>query len=741
MKAAITAIAALAAAASWFAAPWLPVALVPAAALAAALLWTVPPPREEELSELKPGGARGKARGASLAGSWEARFNGGEWVSVRVPADVATVAKGLRPLRRIEYRRRADFPALKPGQRLFLMCDGMGGTADIYIDGEKAAARLFGFAPVELDITESAGGKTAAELRIVIKAPRVSENPGGRSGMAPPFAGGVYGDIRVEVRDRALISSITVRSEGGKDIIDIELEGETESPSALAHKVEGASGGAAAGEVIIPPFSGATTASVELEGGSLPRWTPESPALCRVSATLICEDIRHTATVETAVRGIEARDGRVECEGGEARLRGVIRSANYPPYGAGAPAWACANDARSIKEMGLNAVYCDGMPPGEDFLSACDRAGLCVISDFPWEAARRSAGEEEAKAARKRAGRAARSHPSFLCFTGEPLNVETARFDLWRDGAARETVEAFGGGPGALALDFIDTRCGRDDRRLREMRKTSADASALKAADSAGVPVFFVGSLFTWGISQGALSINRQKKSSVEAIKEYLRSGGMLEPARPAPPPNLPLRAVPILAVVFALALIAYPASREFFFAAPQVFMCFHGPHTAAALAAAMLVAFSFSAALLTEWNRGWLPGAAPSLGFRVLLALQNSFILRAGVAASAQAYLFFAGAVALSVAEGSPFSQTAWPAMLSTFSWAAILPLLFVPIEPLLVVAASAALGFIYLLWFFPAPVAALYIVIQWLPWAVLFLHLKKGDIFRRKRRRPSRG
>jgi len=206
----------------------------------------------------------------------------------------------------------------------------------------------------------------------------------------------------------------------------------------------------------------------------------------------------------------------------------------------------------------------------------------------------------------------------------------------------------------------------------------------------------------------------------------------MLEPARPAPPLNLPLRAVPILAAVLALALIAYPASREFFFAAPQVFMCFHGPLTAAALAVAMLVAFSFSAALLTEWNRGWLPGAAPSLGFRTLLALQNSFLLRAGLAAAAQAYLFYVGVVAMSAAEGASLSQTAWPAMLSTFSWGAAMPLLFVSIEPILVVVAAAAIGFIYLLWFSPAPVAALYILVQWLPWAVLFFKLKRRDIFR---------
>jgi hypothetical protein len=734
MKIAMTAIMAVAAAGSWFVAPWLPAALAPAAACAAALIWAAASPREEELSELKPGGARGKARGVSLAGSWEARFNGGEWVAARVPADVATVAKGLRTIRKIEYRRRVEFPALKSGQRMFLVCDGMGGTADIFIGGERAAASVFGFVAVEIDITEAVGGENAAVLRIVIKAPRASDNPGGCAGMAPPFAGGVYGDIRVEVRDRASIACVSVRAADGKDIIDFELEGETGSPSAVAYRVEGVSGVAAAatGELLIPPFRGVKVASVELAGGSLPRWTPESPTLCRVTASLICEDIRHTVTVDTAARGIEASDGRVVGEGGEARLRGIRRSANYPPYGAGAPAWACANDVRSIKEMGLNAVYCDGMPPGEDFLSACDRAGLCVIADFPWDAARRSAGEAEANLARERAGRAARAHPSLLCFTGEPLCVETVRFDLWRDGAAREAVEAFGGRHGALALDFIDTRGGRDDRRLREMRKTSADATALKAADSAGVSAFFVGSLFTWGISQGALSINRQKKSSVEAIKEYLRSGGMLEPARPAPPLNLPLRAVPILAAVLALALIAYPASREFFFAAPQVFMCFHGPLTAAALAVAMLVAFSFSAALLTEWNRGWLPGAAPSLGFRTLLALQNSFLLRAGLAAAAQAYLFYVGVVAMSAAEGASLSQTAWPAMLSTFSWGAAMPLLFVSIEPILVVVAAAAIGFIYLLWFSPAPVAALYILVQWLPWAVLFFKLKRRDIFR---------
>lgn len=68
------------------------------------------------------------------------------------------------------------------------------------------------------------------------------------------------------------------------------------------------------------------------------------------------------------------------------KLIGLNRHQSYPYFGSAAPKALQEDDARLLKELGINLVRTSHYPQSEDFLSACDELGLFVIDEIPgWQ--------------------------------------------------------------------------------------------------------------------------------------------------------------------------------------------------------------------------------------------------------------------------------------------------------------------------------------------------------------------
>lgn len=755
-------ILAAAAALGWFYPLWA-AAAAPVFALAMWRLWTASKPDIGEFVELKSGPPAARQPGRfPLDGNWEFKWPGCEWTSIKTPCDLATLDRPAPGGGVFRFRRRVEYPAAPPGKRIFFCGGGFGGVGAVFIDGERAGGRIFGFLPFELDLTDRLRGGGEFELRFDIRALKGGRGPGKSRSLGPPYGMGLFRELWLEAHDQVRITCSRIEGAAGADTVDVVvmLEGKSAAPTAVSVKLESAAGGEKIFEAtrLAPGFDGRAEVRFEAPRSALKVWSPERPELYRLTVQAACDELRLRGQFTVGWSAFGVADGRICRDGKPVAVYGLRRCENYPPYGAAVPKWAGKKDAQVIKEMLLNAVYCEDFPPHPDFRDDCDRAGVYLISEFPLRELRGAVGEARAAEMFAAATAEALSHPSFL-FWSVPGGADAALAleALSRIGAAdrlavagggiellKEDIDLYEGGPyeplvrrfaesgaGLLTLDFIDTAGGREDRRGRELRKAAADLAVLKAARAAGAETVVLGQLFSWGIRQGVLSVNRQKKASADAIREYMKTHEVNEPGGGPLPAEMQFRSVALALAAFVFAWIVISTARGFFLSAPPLYLCFHDVGQLWPIAAAMLPASAISLSLLFERRRGRLPGIAEALGYPLMMSLYNRPPLRAALILAAHVYFCFLGTIALAAAAGTPLAEAARPVMMAAALEAALLVFLFAPLAPAVALAGAALLQWVYISWFLHPAAALLFVAVRWLPWIALMAWIDRRDIF----------
>ena len=146
-------------------------------------------------------------------------------------------------------------------------------------------------------------------------------------------------------------------------------------------------------------------------------WSPESPELYSVEATLREGDqVRDRLSWTFGWRTVrfEAAHGML-LNGRPVVLRGVNRHENLPGFGFALPRALHAEDARLIKEMGLDFVRLSHYPQSPAFLDACDRLGLLVYAELcSWKNIRGGSWLAAAESQLERMIRRDRHHPSIV---------------------------------------------------------------------------------------------------------------------------------------------------------------------------------------------------------------------------------------------------------------------------------------------------------------------------------------
>jgi hypothetical protein len=760
---------------------FIPLVLLPLLLYLLWRLWAEGKIEIEEIQNLKysPFDDRRSDR-VRLDGNWDVRCRGIAWQNIKLPSDMATV-NGLNAKRkRLQFKRRVDLPQSNNSKKAFLCGSGFGGIGKVLINGSIIENSVFGYLPFEIELPESINGESSFELMIEINGNKSCLAPGCELGLAPSFGAGLFRELYLEFRESIWFSNarfIPVVNTGEK-VLMLEIKGQgIEYPVAVSVQIESVKDKKLIFDdtQIVPGFSRGIVVCFHIKTNILKSWSPENTELYRISTQAVCGEIRISGEFTSGYSHIELKDEKIFTDDGMTSLRGVKRSEHFPPYGAAVPKWAAKKDIQVIKETGLNVVYCTDYPPHPDFMEECDRSGLYFIAEFPFEHACRTIGHEGACKLLKETTINILSHPSFVFWTlpkmkndklekeikivmeeagaegravfayeaiyvsgknretsysAKNIDVNLYRIDLLND----EIKESKKSGAGLLTLEYIDTAGGSEDRRTREMRKAAADLIVLKAADSMHVGALIIGRLFTWGIRQGILSINRSKKASSDNIREYLRTREVSEPDFSEFPIRLPLRLVPLIALFFVFSWIAVPMARAFFIAAPPVYLCFHNPMHFIIIGAGMFAVSVFSISLLFEWRRGWLPGIAPLLGYPLMFNLYNRHWVRLLITSFTCSYLFFIGAIIVSAMSGQTLATVIVPLLSASAFDAFFIVFLFAPIEPMIVFLASGLLGGLYLCWFLNPAEAFAFEAICRFPWMLCLLFLKRKDVFRRR-------
>ena len=695
-----------------------------------------------------------------LNGGWELRYPGGQPVEIKLPADLAAV-KGMAalkgPFRFTRQVRELPGPA---GKKLFLCGRCIGGKAVFYINGNKCGESP-GYVPFEIDITKAAAG-IVFELRIDVHPGRRPHAPGNLDGLAPPYGIGIFRELYIEARDEIYIRRAFFEVPGGIQYVTVELEGGSEFPAAVAVSIKDSAGETVfRSEKIAPEFDEYAFVPFRIGLEELERWTPQNPVLYRIEVAVISGGVRLNREFISGVKTVATGGGEILINGGKTDLRGAVRCEHYPPYGASVPNWGARKDAAAMKETGLDLVYCQDYPPHPDFFAACDRVGIHLVFEFPFRRVMEESGREEAERMLESCMADAVAHPCFLfCVLPGGLNesalsagaygnriayrrrvgevaggfgVVKLNIDMYSFGHFARQLHRYGecAAGGLLVLNYIDTEAGRESRNKRELRKTDADLETLKLADKKEIGSLALGQFFTWGIMSGLNSINRKKKASADAVRAYIKTRNAGEITWADLPLHLPLRAVaPVFMAALAVMMIV-PAWRGFFITAPPLYLCFTRMWFAGTVQCLALLVTAVSLAVYFNWNRRAMTGAAAWLGYPVFMRFYTSYSLRLFAILAAGAWLTAAGAVAAAVISGVAVPEVAAPVMAAAFFECLAGVLLAVPVRPSIVFAAIAVMEGAFVSWFFPAAAAAVFIVVKFFPWIVLFTWLDRKNIF----------
>jgi beta-galactosidase len=117
------------------------------------------------------------------------------------------------------------------------------------------------------------------------------------------------------------------------------------------------------------------------------RWSPDTPKLYQVSATIQADGVSHTVEVNTGFREATFEDGGFYLNGERLEIFGLNRHQLFPYTGMAAPERLQRRDAERLKdELNCNMVRCSHYPQSPHFLDACDELGLMVWEEPPgWQ--------------------------------------------------------------------------------------------------------------------------------------------------------------------------------------------------------------------------------------------------------------------------------------------------------------------------------------------------------------------
>lgn len=295
------------------------------------------------------------------------------------------------------YRRHLRFPESLRRQRVFVDFDGAMAVATVFFNGRPVAEHAGGYTPFEADVTELIDWDGDNVLAVRLDS---TERPD-----VPPFGGfidyltygGIYRDVWVRAAAPTRICHVRLLPSGiaaGAPELVVHAKVRNDGPDAFSGRLAVAvalpGGGALEGSLPIELESG-LDAVVEFKvpgAERLPLWSPETPILLPVIASLACP--------AGVTDQLETRFGFRECRftpegfqlnGRLIKLRGLNRHQSFPWAGYAMPARVQRRDADILRnDLKLNVVRTSHYPQSPHFLDRCDEIGLLVFEEIPgWQ--------------------------------------------------------------------------------------------------------------------------------------------------------------------------------------------------------------------------------------------------------------------------------------------------------------------------------------------------------------------
>lgn len=329
------------------------------------------------------------------------------------------------------YRRHLLIPKNWQGKRILLTFEGAAHDSTVFCNGKKVGEHHCGYTAFTVDLTDSVlyGQDNLLCVRLDSR-----ENLN-----VPPFGyvidymtyGGIYRDVRLEVKEKVSLSDIFVHT--AIDFRSSPVTAQITSEITLTESDENVT--------IRQYYMPKSTATAQESWRLLCEQTVSADVSCdkefsltaTITAPLLWDTeeanlyilktqlyqdntlLDETETTFGIREAVFKKDG-FYLNGRKLRIRGLNRHQSFPYVGYAMPKSMQRLDADLLKkELGLNAVRTSHYPQSHYFLERCDELGLLVFTEFPgWQHIGDDSWKAQAVANAEDMIRQYRNHPSII---------------------------------------------------------------------------------------------------------------------------------------------------------------------------------------------------------------------------------------------------------------------------------------------------------------------------------------
>lgn len=291
------------------------------------------------------------------------------------------------------YQNDMYIPAEWASKRLFVKFYGVQNVADLFVNGYHVGAHRGGSTAFTFEITDKIRfGEDNALLVVVSNNSRDDVLPASTD---MNLYGGIYREAELILTGKTAVSPLHLGSEGilvrQNSVTSALVEGEAEiyltsageSTCMLTLDITAPNGRKVFtkrqktrldGRPVVIPFS---IANPQL-------WSPSSPALYRVTASIGEETVTDSVTVRTGFRNIQVTTaGGLTINGERIPVHGVTLYHDNAISGGAVLAQDYDADLQQIRDLGANALRSAVMPHAQYLYDRCDEQGLLVWIDSP----------------------------------------------------------------------------------------------------------------------------------------------------------------------------------------------------------------------------------------------------------------------------------------------------------------------------------------------------------------------
>lgn len=329
------------------------------------------------------------------------------------------------------YRRHLLIPKDWQGKRIQLTFEGAAHDSTVFCNGKKVGEHHCGYTAFTVDLTDNVlyGQDNLLCVRLDSR-----ENLN-----VPPFGyvidymtyGGIYRDVRLEVKEKVSLSDIFVNT--AIDFRSSPVTAQITSEITLTESDDNVT--------IRQYYMPKSTAAVQESWSLLCEQTVSTDVSCdkefsltaTITAPLLWDTeeanlyilktqlyqdnmlLDETETTFGIREAVFKKDG-FYLNGRKLRIRGLNRHQSFPYVGYAMPKSMQRLDADLLKkELGLNAVRTSHYPQSHYFLERCDELGLLVFTEFPgWQHIGDDSWKAQAVANAEDMIRQYRNHPSII---------------------------------------------------------------------------------------------------------------------------------------------------------------------------------------------------------------------------------------------------------------------------------------------------------------------------------------